>query len=429
MPFGAPIPYTPSEAKANGPQLLSDVIGALDDSVKLELGGEDLVIAESWDIVESVFSQPSAFSIRVGHGDVAAGLLKKYPLGKDQKRTPFKLYVGNVAQMSGLLDARGASQPPGGATEITFRGRDRLAVLHDSHVEAVTSFTNWTYGQLVQKALAEVGLDSGALIGSNDANRLLKAGKPVNAAAVRAATQSVEEILSGKGLNGSLSNGAIVERQQEAKVNETWHQFVRRHIDRAGLFLWATADEKFVLTQPDAGTEAIYSLQRGTGAPIDQLANVVSMSFEDDATRRHTAVVIYGRGGGKKKGRAKSKGAESDDEMVEYGYKQPIVYRDIECKTQAEASFFSLRKLAEERRDGYRLEYTIAGHTLPASSGNGDRYVVSIDTVVQVDDQELGIRGHFYVSEVRRQRGPQTTTTIRLTRLQDLIFGGVEEGL
>jgi prophage tail gpP-like protein len=50
------------------------------------------------------------------------------------------------------------------------------------------------------------------------------------------------------------------------------------------------------------------------------------------------------------------------------------------------------------------------------------------DTVIQVDDEQLGIRANYWVDSVTRSRKPETITHIRLMRVEDLIFGAPEEG-
>jgi hypothetical protein len=42
--------------------------------------------------------------------------------------------------------------------------------------------------------------------------------------------------------------------------------------------------------------------------------------------------------------------------------------------------------------------------------------------MVEVDDDELGIRGLFYIESVTHTRGPHTESTVHLMRPEDLIF-------
>jgi len=69
---------------------------------------------------------------------------------------------------------------------------------------------------------------------------------------------------------------------------------------------------------------------------------------------------------------------------------------------------------ADDRRDSWNLSYAVSGHTVPALNGRtvNDRAVWSPDTTVQVDDDEYGIYGTFYISDVQYQRDGSGTRTM-----------------
>jgi prophage tail gpP-like protein len=422
---------------------LTTGLGGLDDSVKIVVNETTISKAISWNIHEGVLAQPATWSITFGSGDVAAPLLKQLPPGPTSL---VRVYVGNVLQQSGYIDAVEASQPAGGATTITIRGRDAMAPLQDTYVSSSIAANVTTYAQLVWFALQQCGLVHGSTIDpdylatDNSANRNLKAGVPIQAILPH---RTVQQILDneGAGLNAGVFTATV-----QAKLHETWHHFIRRHIDRAGLMFWAAGDGSFVLAAPNGNQSPTYLLRRKTGQPTDRTrANVIAMRFMDDRTHRHSEAIVYARGGGKALGRVKSKGGFPDDEMVASGYAhQPIVYRDANCKSGAEAEFFARRKIAEERRSGWHLEYTVSGSTLPfAGTGGVTRAVIVPDTIVAVDDDELDLyalaaasaanggdppSSQYYIEAVDRQRGPSgTTTTMRLMRVADLVFGADED--
>jgi prophage tail gpP-like protein len=102
---------------------------------------------------------------------------------------------------------------------------------------------------------------------------------------------------------------------------------------------------------------------------------------------------------------------------------QPLHVHDTHAKTEQQAAAMARRKIAEANRNGWQLNYTLAGHTAPSLIGGGDsRAVWTPDTMVEVDDDELGIRGLFYIESVTHTRGPHTESTVHLMRPEDLIF-------
>jgi prophage tail gpP-like protein len=177
-----------------------------------------------------------------------------------------------------------------------------------------------------------------------------------------------------------------------------------------------------VLSQPNAAQSPTYQIIRRRE---NNVSNVLACDFEEDATHSHSTYVIYGRGGGKKYGPAKQKGSFDDAEMeLVYGLTRPGAIHDSVVQSSAEAAYLARRKLAEERRRGWRLSYTLSGCRLPLVGGSGETAIVVPDTVVKVDDEETGITENLYIESVRKQRGPATTTTVHLMRPADLIFGG-----
>jgi prophage tail gpP-like protein len=424
MPGGVN-PGAPSAFYA--PLTLTQGLGGLDDSVKLTINDTQLLTAISWSVHEGILSQPAKWTFTCGSGDIAQQLLKTFQPGPKFK---FKLYIGNVLQQSGYLDTVETDQPVGGATSVTLSGRDALAKLQDTYVKAAIGANVSTYAQLVWFALQQCGMVSGSTIDpnilrtDNAANRNIKSGVTIPAVQGH---RTVQQILDDVTVAGSVS-GQITSKPS-ARIHETWHRFIRRHIDRAGLMFWAAADGTFVLTLPDGQQSPTYLLRRKTGeATSSTRGNVIAAKYRDDRTHRHSEVIVYAKGGGKALGRVKGKGGFVDEEMVASGYDQPIVVRDSNCHSVAEAILFARRKLAEERRSGWNLQYTVNGHTLPYAGDNGkSRAVIIPDTVVAVDDDELGLTDRYYLESLDRQRHPETSTVIRLMRLEDLIFGSDEE--
>lgn len=402
---------------ANAPSpYLSDEIGNQADSVQLRIGGDTILNAESWTVTDSVMEQPGRWSLRFGFDTIATYNFYLYAPGKT-----FTLLIGGAPQATGVIEKRELEMKPGSSgTELVVGGRDVLAPLFKATVTAQTSFTNATYSGMVQTVLKAVGLDPSKLVLSNTNNRQIKAGIPITETAPADVIDQLDQQVPG-----TLGADASV---LQAKVGQSWMEFLRLHLDRAGLMLWAGADGTFILSTPNAQQKPSYTLFRNIAQTAGQ-TNILGWHLVDDTSDRHAEAIIYGRGGGRKAGRAKAKGLFLDQEMLDYGFGQSIVIRDRYVQTGAQAAYLARRKLAEERRQGWQLHYTFAGHTLPryASRDWASRAVVVPDTVIYVDDNLLGIQGSFYVDTVERTRseGTGTQTTIRLMRPEDCIFGDI----
>lgn len=392
-----------------------DSFGRVDDRVRLVVGNEEILIAESYEVAVGVMTQPAAFSLRTGHGGVARDLLERFSPGR-----AFELRIGDVRQAVGRIDDPEADSSDG-ATTVSVRGRDILATLHDADITADRSFRDATFAQLVEAALKDVGLAYVPVVSSNAANREGRAGVKVRAKAPKPepSRRTVEEIIAGTGQPVAPAAGPAYYAVQ-ARAGETWFGFLKRYLDRAGLFLWAAADGALVLAEPTVEQAPVARLVRRRGAVWNEV-NVLRASYRNATSPRISRAIVYGRGGGFKFGRSKARVEVEDPEMVAYGIHRPRVIRDENVRTEAQAEHFARRAIAESARAGWQLRYTVAGHTTPAIGGG--RAVWTPDTMVEVEDDEIGIHGAFYLESCVYRRGPETTTELTLMRPEHLIFG------
>jgi prophage tail gpP-like protein len=370
------------------------------DEVTLRLNGEELRIWESYEIRQSILTQPSTFTMRLGWGDVVRDLFAKV-----RPNTKVQLLINGTLQQTGTIDGFEASGEVG-ATELTVHGRDALAPLHDAFVRADLSLRDITYFDLVDKALLETVPDA-LLFGSNEANRRATTGVGVKQSSdpdVTNTTGPTQKIL-------------------QAKIGERYYEFIKRQLDRAGAFLWAAADGSFILSTPNPNQQPVYRIVRQRGSDRDTV-NVLGARYRNTTEMRYTEAIIYGRGGGRISGAVKAKGSFLDEEMIAYGYKRPLVLRDTNVTNAEQGAFYARRKLAETRRQGWNLTYTVQGHSV-ASLQDGRRATWSVDTIVDVQDDEFGIFGPHYIEAVSFRRGSNgTSTELVLMRPEDLIFGG-----
>jgi prophage tail gpP-like protein len=449
------------------PTYTSDTIGGLDDRVVMRLfppttvttnqqtlwstvnneevatsrggttitgGSVEVQIAEAWDWTSSIMEQPSHFSIQVGSSQTAGEILRSFPKG-----CKVGLYINDCLQATGRVDGREAQGDAENGMIVTIHGRDVLSKAVMAHVEAVQTFKNTTYTQLVWRVLRHLNLvqggvayDPSQLAVSNDANRQIRYGNKVKPIVVTGQPLSPNQIVSATD-EGPLQVTALVQSEIQCNVGESWMAFLRRYLDPAGLSLWAAADGTFVLSAPNAQQQPAYQIVKRKQSDRT-LGNVKWTHLVDDATHQHTFAKCFGKGFGRKAGRVTATGTAPNEELLNpindptWFQENPdgfgaiaVTFRERNCFTNEQCENFAWRRMAEERRNGFQLHYRVAGHTLPLFGMTSAQAVIVEDTVVAVDDEELGIKGNFYIDTVHRQRHPQTETIIRLCRPSDII--------
>jgi prophage tail gpP-like protein len=387
------------------PEFTSKDLGGVNDKVTLRLGGSELLITESYDVRMSFFRQPSVFALRTGWGGTALELMDRYP-----PNTKFELLINDNVQFTGRIDAVNAEQTAG-ATEVTFHGRDDLAPLHDSMPLADRSFDNASYEDVVSTCLDEAGVTEYTLIFENTANRERRTGVTV--------PSTTNRTVFGR---STSSAKAVKKKAGQLKVGTQYYSFIKQELDRGGLFLMAAADigggPVFVMTEPNTMQPPRYKILRRRGE-LRNKVNATSASFKNDTAKRACEYVVYGRAGDPKKGQQPVQATYVDNEMLGYGFPRGRrrSARVDTVQSSSEALKMAWRMRADDRRDAWNVTYPVSGHTVPALNGRSinDRAVWSPDTTVQVDDDEYGLYGTYYISDVQFQRdGAGTRTMLQL---------------
>lgn len=397
-------------------------IGEQHDRVTLTLAGETVLLATTYEIVQSIIAQPSAFALRMGSDDEARRLKDKYPPG-----TPFALAIDGVTQFTGVTDGYVLSGATGG-TQVNVRGRDTLAFLHGARARSDRSFSDITYSELVEQVLKIADpAKSWNLLYSNAANRKAVSKAPsTGEQQVTTAQDAAVGALPGETITEELAQDATARapsqqaRTLRIKAGQPWYAWLKAELDRAGLMLWADANGNFVLSAPDTTQPASVRIYRKRGATRN-LVTVVSATYRNETTERFSECIVHMRRGGGAEPRARGFGSYVDTEMGAWGFDRPLVVADAKCKTLAQADILARRKIAESRRQQRVLQYTVAGHTTEGLAGG--RVIWTPDTVVEVDDDEFGLHSLFYVESVTKSRNPETRTELTLLHVEDVIYG------
>lgn len=395
------------------------------DEVLLTLGKDNVRIAENYEIRCSILTQPAGFALRLGHGGVVAELFKRYP-----KNTPFELRVNGRLMQTGATDSRATGGT--GGSMATFKGRDVMGPLCSAYAPANKSFSNLSYHQLTSEVLDLVGLGDRLLIGTDAANRKAITGTVIvelNPASLEITKRTGQDATAERVTGGEEGTRRTSHKSITMKVGGRWYDWLKTQLDRAGLFLWATGEGAFILAIPTPEQKPAYRIERtARGVHVDParaaLGKVVDCDFEDDGERRFTKMIVYGKGGGRVHGRQKVVGEFVDQEMTaELGGENVrlITVHDDDVKTIKQAQHYARRRMAEINREAYRLVYTMAGHST-LESADGSRANWAANTVVEVDDREIGVRGNFWIEEVTSNGSPHQLSKLRLMRPQDMFF-------
>lgn len=366
------------------------------DAVELVLDDKVVKFAEEYTVHTSVLAQPSNFTIKIAHKGPPADVIADFP-----PRTRFELRMGGLQQFNGWIDGYEVNDGEDG-TDVVFQGRDYLAPLASGYVTSDQSFKQTSAHEMVRRGLDAVGLRDAILVVSNQESLQRRTGAKIGSDGFTQERQF------------SKVNKAIT-----AKAGDKWLDFILRELKRQGLFVWAAPSGNVVLGAPNGKQMPLYRIVRHPDRGIG--TNITGRLHNNAENRGSEAIVIAG--GGKRGARQfLAAGAYLDREMIAWNYNQPIVFRDVHAANEEQAEFYARRKLAETRRSGWNLTYTVPGHATPSIFGD-QYYIWNPDTCVEVDDSWLGIKGKFWI-ESCEYKGSESgrTTTLVLQRPDDLIF-------
>lgn len=380
------------------PPFTSDDLGAVNDKVTLRLNGEELLVAESYDVRMSFFRQPSVFALRTGWGGTTQDLLRRYP-----PNSPFELHIGGRKQFTGRIYGVNCEQSTG-ATEVTFHGRDDLAPLHDAYAVKDVSYDNQTYVEMLTSVLTQAGYGDYTLLFDDTANRTARTGVTASG--------------GGRLAFGRPRANRPQKKAGQLKAGEKLYDFYRKQIDRGGLFLLAgIADNDvptLILTEPVTDTPPMYRILRRRGQLRNQV-NVTQASFQNDGAKRYVEYVVHGRATDQKTGQKPVLGSFLDEAMLAAGFPRERVFviRDDTVSTSEQADNLAWRTRSEHRREGRVLNYSVSGHSVPALTGrtSNDRAAWAVNTIVEVVDEEFGLQENMWITDVQFQRDAGGTRT------------------
>jgi len=423
------------------------------ERVRIRLGGEESHVIERYEIRLSFFTQPSTFAARVGHSKLVAELLRAYPPG-----TEFELIVElrdgtRTRIMTGVLDDP-VVEGSAGANEVTLRGRDWMAPIHDGMSAVERTFGQITFTALNEKVIQLAGVSEPTLYYDNTDNRLavqgvpkietveertrefeIEDGKPARVALVstgeRADSPFAFDLVAATADRMVALPDTVKEVKKvvaidvpnplKIKLGTSYLSFLQQENNRAGLFLFAAAEPRsYILTRPSVLQSPTWRIvrRRGQSWGIEE-----SPRFQNNTSGRFSHYVVRGRGGGGSDGQKQIEGTFVDQEMIDYGLIKTWSHQDSIAKTSEQAKYLARRTWAEKNRAGWALSYPVRGLAWPALAGG---YAVwSLDGMVDLLDEEFGIEGQFWIGEISMSGSAtgKTSSLIHLHKPAHLLFG------
>lgn len=377
----------------------------IDESdIELFIAGQRVGYNESYSIKMDIFTQPSQFSTSFGWGRTAADLLENV-----RPYQSFLLKIGGKPAFRGRLDKVSAAEGTG--TTITMSGRDNIAELFRYKTDTDFQLSKTTYSGMLRELLERLEISPITIVENAELAAKQRTGAPQKRFSFAMDPGTSEFVIKE-----SLST---INSQIKAQVGQTLYAFLKTYLDRASLFLWSGPNGEFILSRPNPNQKPIYKIFRSVDV---NRSNAKLVEYSNDITDQHAFVAVNGRTGGTKAGRVYVKGAETNDYVLSLGLKNFRSVRDKHAHSPKQIDDLGKRIVAEERRKGFKLVYQVAGHRTERLGGG--EAVWSIDTVVDVDDNLIGLKGSFFVEGVSYERsiGNGTTTTLSLMPLDALKF-------
>ncbi len=346
------------------------------------------------------------------------------------------LAINGHVQGDGYIDDVSVSNGRDVGTTITLEGRDRLAQMVDTNMDPRIKFpASQTLEQFILQIAAPFGWSSESQVtDSNAANRNVLTGQ----------TRGVSKSVKGRYIKSVLTH------QLKPYPHEGTFSFLSRITQRHGLWTWLSADgTQLVVGKPSFDQRSSGSLIRRVGNSTAN--NVLRGSSRSSLRSQPSIIVAQGRGGGGEFPKSRltvlieNPAVAADNRAIFAAYpdakvvhllddsganvtaarftplasavSRPMFLEDDEAKTPDELENFVRRELALKIRQHFTAHYVVDGHTM-----NGVPWAV--DTMVDVDDDRLGIHEPLYVLSrtFTKSRSDGTKTQLELIKPHSLIF-------
>lgn len=342
--------------------------------------------------VTSTLVAPAEASFEIGDGDGFDRFRRLVALGAQ-----FRVLVNDRPRLTGRVEALSSSLSAGQSATQSFVVRTRLSDAVYSSATQVSRLKGASIKQFLLAVYDGLGVTERDFDFRGDVSRNLFTGR------------------DSRGGRPPKPLEGITEDQAKVQPPESVFSAADRHLRRHGFLHWDGPDGRIVVAAPDDTQEPLAILRSFRGRE-GQANNVRTAERSQDVSGAATAVGVFGVGGGAGFPRSRISGLQINADLVQAGFRRPVVLIDEGVRSQALAQRRASRELALRNRSLERLVITVDGL---AYRERGDAAVWAPDTVVDVTLETMGgALGAYLVEEVTMSRDPSTGDNTRLVLVQ-----------
>lgn len=349
----------------------------MSDSLVLQMDGKRIENFLSYKVEADLYTAADAFTLELAQPEtvVKAGQL-------------CELWVNEQQELTGLIDRRIKRYDKQGL-KLTVEGRDLMGLLVDSHCETFPTVQGKKLSELADMLLRDIPFIKRSRIIYQD-----------EAAQIRGKLKGKKKTVD----NPMAGFMETAQRLARIEPGMTVFEVLRTYTASRGLMFWNMPNGTLVFGRPRAKGEPQFTLTTSRQGS----ANNVTVGEEiDDISKRYSRVTVIGQQQGANDIAVTGIGTKATAEDKQFPFRKPYVARD---NNDAQSPALRARFLLEQQRhEGYRLTYTVPGH-----SQNGRNW--QINELCRVKDEILGIDDVYLIYgrtlELSRDRGK--TTTLKL---------------
>lgn len=345
----------------------------MSDVVYLLVNGKRIERFTSYDIDADMYVADDAFTLELARPEV------RIKTGME-----CSLYVNDTLELTGIIDKVVPSYDKSGR-KLTVTGRDLMGWLVDAHAEEFITLQNYKI-----KALTE--------------RMLRKAPKEFFKLSTVQYAENVVGRLKSKAAKVALFDTTTPLSQIEPGM--TVFDVLSQYGKSKGMLFYALPDGTFVFGKPKESGAPAFSLTNradGTGN------NVLAGELSDDISKRYSQVTVVGQKQGQDLFSPSQNNVEATATDATFPFYKPFVLKDEYGGDQPKQhARLALEKM---RHDGFRLSYTVQGH-----SQGSKNWSINELCRVKDEDPDFSLDGEYliYGRTFSKSKDKGTITKLRL---------------